>query len=861
MGFYRLLLWLYPASFRNEYGEEMVRLFAERRREATPGARLGLWLEALGDALATAPAAHIDILRQDLKYSLRTLAHSPGFTATAVVVMALGIGATTAVFTIVDRVLLRPLPFAESERLVRIWENVPGYPQLEPSPLNFRDWTGMTASFNGMAAHAMVSFNMIHHEPERVVGAAVTWNLLPLLGIQPSLGRGFAEAEDRPGPPSVVIISDRLWRRSFGGDPAIVGRSVRLDQDTATIVGVMPPDFYFPDRTTDLWVTARFGPQLFQDGDNNFLGVVARLKPGVSLEMARTEMTGVTAALERVRPVENAQTRATVRLLADLVPRQTRMLLRALAAASLCLLLIACSNLASLFLSRFIARRREIVVRAALGAGRERLVRQLFTESLLLSLAGGALGVIVAATATPLLVRLVPATLPIADASIVDGRVLLFALAATILTGIAFGVLPAWRSCAGVDASAITDATRGVTSGGERLRSALITAQMAASIALLIGGGLLVRALVRVQMVDPGFATEQVLTLRTALAGDRYASALDRARFYDRVIAEVQALQGVTAAAYTSFAPMVMRGGIWPVEIPGVTLEADADTVHTASLRFVTPGFFETLGIPRRGGRDVSASDTFEAPFVAVVSESFARRYWPRGDAIGQRFRFAFRERLIVGIVADIRVRGLEAISEPQVYLPYRQVPDGGLPFYTPKDLLIRTTGSPMALAPAVQRIVRDADPELPVSDIKVMADVVALQTTSRRTQVAVVALFGAMSVVLSAVGLHGLLAFSVAQKRREIGIRIALGAKPARVIRMVALKGATLAGWGVAAGMVLGYIAGRLLADVLFGVRPADPLTFGAAALVALLMTVSGTILPALRAVRVDPLTAIRVE
>lgn len=861
MTLFRLLLWCYPASFRHEYGEEMARLFAERRRQTSRLGRISLWLEAIGDAVAAAPAVHLDILRQDLRYSRRALAHSPGFSATAIIVMALGIGATTAVFTTVDRVLLRPLPFVEPERLVRIWENIPGYPQLEPSPMNFRDWTRMASGFDGLAAHAMHSFNMVHREPERVVGAAITWNLMPLLGVQPSLGRGFSEPEDRPGPPSVVIISDRLWKRSFGADPGIIGRSVRLDQHTSTVVGVMPADFYFPDRLTDLWVTARFGPELFADGDNNFLGVLARLKPGTSLDMARAEMDRVTAALEKLRPVENAQTRATIRALSDVVPGQTRLLLRALAAASLCLLLIACSNLASLFLSRFIARRREIVVRAALGAGRERLVRQLMTESLALSLAGGAAGILVAAVATPLLVRLVPATLPIADASVVDGRVLVFALVATVLTGLVFGVLPAWRSCAGVRVSAITDATRGATGGGDRLRSILITAQIAATIALLIGGGLLVRALLRVQTVDPGFSAEEVLTLRTALSGDRYATAVGRARFYERVVSEVQALPGVVAAAYTSFAPMVMRGGIWPVEIPGVTLEQDAETVHTASLRFVTPGSFTTLGIAQRAGRDVSAADTFEAPFVAVVSDSFARRYWPGGDAVGQRFRFAFRERLVVGVVADIRVRGPESISEPQVYLPYKQTPDGGLPFYTPKDLLIRTTGSPMALAASVQRIVRDVDPELPISDIRPLADVVALQTAPRRTQVSIVALFAAMAIVLSAVGLHGLLAFAVTRRHREIGIRIALGAQPARVLRLVMVKGAALAAMGAAGGMFLGYSAGRLLADVLFGIQPGDPVTFAAASAAAVLMTVSGSIFPALRAVRVDPITAIRSE
>jgi predicted permease len=861
MTLYRLLLLIYPASFRHEYGEEMARLFGERRRRTSFAGRLGLWGEALADAFTTAPGIHLDVLRQDLRYSRRALMSSPGFSAAAMLVMALGIGTTTAVFTTVDRVLLRPLPFHAPDQLVRIWENVPGYPQLEPSPVNFRDWTLKARSFEGMAAHAAFSFNMLHREPERVSGAAVTWNLMPLLGVQPSLGRGFTETEDRPGPPSVVVISDRLWKRSFGGDPAIIGRSVRLDQHSVTIIGVMPQDFYFPDRLTDLWVTARFGPEIFEDGDNNFLGVVARLKAGTRLETARTEMERVTAALEKVRPVENAQTRATVRALSDVVPRQARALLRALGVASLCLLLIACSNLASLFLSRFIARRREIVVRAALGAGRERLVRQLLTESLLLSLAGGAAGIGVAAVATPLLIRLVPASLPIADASLLDGRVLLFAVLVTVLTGVIFGVLPAWRSCAGVRASAITDATRSTTGGGDRLRSILISAQIAATVALLIGGGLLVRALLRIQTIDPGFRAEQVLTLRTTLSGDRYDTTLERARFYERIVDEVEALPGVGSAAYTSFAPMVMRGGIWPVEIPGVTLENAADSVHTASLRFVTPGFFTTLGIPQLAGRDVSGGDTDGGPSVAVVSESFARRYWPGGNAVGQRFRFAFRERLIVGIVADIRVRGLEAVSEPQVYLPHKQVPDGGLPFYTPKDLLVRTSGSPMAIAASIQRIIRDADPELPISDIRPLADVVALQTAPRRTHVAIVALFAVMATVLSGVGLHGLLAFGVAQRRREIGIRIALGAPAPRVVRVVVARGAALAAVGALAGMLLGYGAGRWLADVLFGVQPGDPLTFVAAAITALLMTVSGSIFPARRAVRVDPVKAMRTE
>ena len=861
MRLYRVLLHCYPASFRNEYGEEMARLFDERRTGASTAARLALWIEALRDALTTAPRVHLDMLAQDLRYTRRTLARTPGFAIAATVVMALGIGATTAVFSVTDRVLLRPLPFHAPAALVAVWENVPGYPQLEPSPANYRDWTRMAGSFAQLEAYMSYSVNMIRREPSRVEGIALTGDLLPMLGVQPALGRTFTAEESTLGGPEAVILSDRLWRRAFGADPAVLGQPLRLDDTTHTIVGVMPPDFYFPNREADLWVPMTLGPSWFLDRDNNFLRVVGRLKPGVALEAVRAEMDGVMAALEDAHPKENAQTRATVRPLADQVSWQSRLLIRVLAGAALCLLLIACTNLASLLLTRFAARRRELTVRAALGAGRERLTRQLLTESLVLSLAGGAAGVALAYFATPLLARLVPTSLPVPDATVLDLRVLVVAGAITMLTGIAFGVMPAWRISRAAQAVPLREGARGTVGGGERLRAALVAAQIAASIVLLVSTGLLGRALVRIQATDPGFEPHGVLSLRTALPSDRYGTTMSRVQFYDRVLAGVRALPGVTAAAYASFTPMVMRGGIWAVEMPGIDRQQDASDVHTASLRYLTPGYFDTLGVPIRQGRDFSASDTFEAPFVAVVSESFARRYWPGGSALGRTFTIAFHERTIVGVAGDVRVRGLESISEPQVYVPYRQIRDGYMPFYAPKDLLIRATGEPLALTPSVRQIVRAVDPELPVSDVQTMEEVLRLQTTPRRTQMTVLGLFAGMALLLAAVGLHGLLAFGVTQRRREIGVRMALGAPRASVLRLVLGESTALAVLGCAAGLAVAYAAARGFDSLLAGIQPADPWTYATAAALVAIATLTGSLIPALRALGVDPARALRSE
>ena len=858
---YRALLHLYPASFRAEYGEEMCGILARRRRDtAGPAALAALWVGVLFETIFNAAAVHWDILRQDARYTARTLAQSPGFTLTAILVAALGIGANTAAFSVTDFVLIRPLPFAEPDRLVKIWERVPGYSRMELSPANYRDWKRMSSSFAAMGAFGSISVNMVGQgDPQRIEGSAVTANLLPLLRVRPLLGRLFTAAEDREGAAGTLLLSYGLWQAEFGGDAGVLGRRVILDDAPYVVIGVMPPDFHFPNRGARLWTAKRFQEQDFQDRNNNYLQVVARLRRGVTLAQARAELGVVAAELERQYPKENRQTGATVYRLRDELSEQSRLLLIALCGAAICVLLIACANLANLLLARALMRRKELAVRAAMGAGRERLVRQLATESLVLAVLGGAAGVLAALAAVPLLAKLVPNTLPIAGAPSVDFRVLIFAGLITCATGIGFGTVPALRACGHADLSGLREGARAGGGRRDRLRSALVIAEVMASVVLLVSAGLLVRALWRIQATDPGFRPGGVLTLRTALPLPKYEKTAMRQEFYTRVLSSVRALPGVSSAAYISFLPMVMRGGIWPVSV--ASQPRDPAESGTASMRFLTPGFFAALGIPLRLGRDVSESDSINQPLVAVVSESFVRRYWPGENPLGRHFQFAIHDRTVIGVVGDIRVRGLERSSEPQIYLPYKQVQDGWFPFYTPKDLVIRSSAAPGTLLPAVRRIVRGVDTDQPISDVRTMADIVEDETASRSAQVRVLGAFAGIAFLLAAVGIHGLLSFAVSRRTQEIGVRIALGAQSGAIVKMVVGQGIVLAAAGVLPGMALAYAAGRAMEALLAGVKPGDAAAFFTAAGLSLLMAVSGSLLPALRAVRIDPITAIRAE
>ena len=856
---YRALLRLYPAGFRAEYGAEMCAAFAERAaRIDGPFAPLRIVLAAVGDVVPNAIGAHREVLAQDLRHAARSLRRTPGFTVTAILLVALGVGANTAAFSLADFVFVRPLPFPDADRLVKVWQASPGYSRVEMSPALHRDWASMARSFSAFGAYVNAEVNLVGlAEPRRLTIARVTPDVLPLLGVPALAGRVIAPADSADG--AVVVVSHALWRGQFGGADDIVGRVVRLDGVPHTVIGVMPPSFHFPDRRAEAWTPLLSREEDFADRSNNYFAGIARLRPGATVDRAREELEAAAAVLAEQYPEDGEAPGATVYLLRDELSPRARLLVLALCGAAVCILLLAGANLASLLLARGEGRRRELAVRTALGAGRERLVRQLVTESVALALVGGVVGIAVAAASVPLLAHLVPSGLPVAERPTLDARVLALAVLVVGATSLLFGVLPGVRVGDASVADALRDGVR--TAGGRtrRLRAALVVVEVASSVVLLVSSGLLIRAVWRIQSVDPGFRAAEVLTARTVLPRPRYDVTERRARFYDRVLNDVRALPGVTGAAYISGLPMRMRGGIWPVEIPG--REAPRDESHLVSLRFVTPDLFRTLGVPLVQGRDVAESDTREAPFVAVVSESFARRHWPNEDPIGQRFGLAFSERTVVGVVGDVRVRGLEQSSEPQVYLPYRQVPDSSLVGYFPKDLVVRTSGAAAPLLPAIRRAVRAADPEQPVSDVEMLSEIVAGETAPRVTQLRLLALLSAIALVIAAVGIHGLLTVAVARRSQELAVRRALGARVMDLVGLVLAEGMLLAVVGIVAGVSLAYPAARAMGALLAGIEPADPLTLGVVSALCLAAAGIGCLRPAVRAARADPLAAMRAE
>jgi putative ABC transport system permease protein len=811
--------------------------------------------------IISASAVHWDILKQDLRYTVRTLSRARGFAFTAILITALGVGANTAAFSVADFVLLRPLPFADPDTLVRACEGprtAAGWGCMnELSPANFRDFKAMSSSFEAMGAFTGGTVNLVGiGEPRRLSIAPVTSDVLPLLGVTPALGRMFDAREDDR---RAAVISYGLWQSQFAADPSVLGRTVRLDDVPHTIIGVMPRGFYFPTRDVQLWTALTFQDQAYADRTNTYIQGVARLKPGVTFEQARADLEVVAARLSRDYPETNAETGVSFFRMSESMSPRFRLMLMALGGASVCLLLLTCANLANLLLARAAARERELAVRAALGAGRERLMRQLVTESLILTLLGGAAGLAVAAVGVPLFASLVPATLPIDTEPALDLRMIAFAALFTTLTALGFGLFPAIRAGRRATFDALREGGRAGSGVKQRLRSVLVTVEVTMSVVLLITSGLLIRAVWQIQAIDPGFRPDHVLALNMALPRPKYDKPLQRVQFYDRVLARVRALPGVQSAAFTSGLPMVTTGLVTSIAIPGrVAPPARRDVV---SHRWVTPQYFSTMGIPLRRGRDVEDGDRGNRAWVAVVSASFAERYWPGEDPIGRAFLHLGNTRIVVGVVGDIKVRGLERTSEPQMYLPAEQAPDPFPAGFDPKELVIRHSGQASTLLSAVRHIVRAIDAAQPIADVRTMDDVIAGETASRRGQLQVLGVFAIVGILLSAVGIYGLLAYTVSQRSQEIGVRLALGADPARVGRMIVADGMRLALFGIAPGVLAAYAAARGMSALLFGIAPSDPATFATASGVALVTVFAGTVVPAWRAMRVTPMSVLRAE
>ncbi|MDQ3743024.1 MAG: ABC transporter permease [Acidobacteriota bacterium] len=802
-------------------------------------------------------------IAQDLRFSFRTLRKNPGFTLAAALALAIGIGANTAIFSVVNAVLLRPLPYPESGRLARVWEKRPRLAKGRVSFADYNDWKAQNHVFEAIAAYQVGDYNLTGgDEPEQVHGAAVSADLFSVLRAEREAGRTFMAEEERQKSNPVLILSHGLWARRFGANPSLLGQTVNLDNKTYSVVGIMPEDFSFPARQTELWVPLAINPNSPIAGRGmHILEVVARLKPGVSLAQARAEMDTIAGRLERQYPEENTGHGVSVLSLQDDVTGNFRTGLLIIFSVVGFVLLIACTNVANLLLARAATRRKEIALRTALGATRVRIVRQLLTESLLLSVTGGALGLLIGYWCVELVVLLSAGNVPRIEESNVDLRVLLFTLLTSLVTGIVFGLAPALQiSRTDLNETLKEGGAGGATNtSGKRLRGALVVAEVALSLVLLIGAGLTLKSFARVQSVAPGFSAENVLTAKINLPNSKYRGS-QRAAFAEQVLERIRANPQVIAAGAVTHLPLAGNGPTFNFDVDGRP-PARPGEEFKAQMRCATPDYFRALGVPVLEGRPFSSRDSADAPNVVIINDMMAQRYWPDESPVGKRIsldkddagRPVWRE--IIGVVRGVRHDGLEFEPEPQMYTPLSQF---SMPFLT---FAIHTKGQPLNLVGDLRREVLAADKNQPVSDVRTMEQIVSESIAPRQFNMLLLGLFAGIAVLLAAIGIYGVISYSVTQRTRELAIRVALGASPGDVMRLVVRQGLALTGVGLVIGTGLALVVGRLLQSQLLGASDADPLTFVGIPLLLTAVALLACYLPARRAAKVDPMIALRYE
>lgn len=812
-------------------------------------------------------------LWQDLRYGARTLIKKPGFTLIAVLTLSLGIGANTAIFTVINAALLRPLPYPEAERLTVVATTMrrDTVEVRSTSYPDFVDWRAQNTVFERIAARVSASFTLTGGaEPENVRGELVSADYFPLLRAQTVRGRTFLPEEDRaPDTHRVAVVGYGLWQRRFGGAPALVGQTIQLNDGNYTVVGIMPEGFRGVSDQSEIWlpimmVSSVRSEDHLRQRDQRWLSAVGRLKPDVTLAHAQTEMDAIMGRLEQAYPDSNRNRGARVTPLHEQFFGGLQLTLWVLLGAVGCVLLVACANVANLQLQRAAGRASEMAVRLALGATPRRLIRQLLTESLLLALIGGALGVLLALWSVDFLIKLSPVAFPSFVNLTLDGRVLGFSLLISVLTGALFGLAPALQAVRPALNETLKAGGRNASGGlgRNRLLGLLVVSEIALALTLLIGAGLMIRSLQRLQAVDPGFDSERLLTMRVSLPRQAYQENQIVA-FSQQLRERLQSLPGAQSVALASDLPLSGSTSAGPVELEGRPATPADGEIRIYRHR-VTPGFFSTLGISLVKGRDFTADDHAQAPGVVIISEAMARRYWPNEDPIGKRLREDSHGSptpepwlSIVGVVADVKYRGLpqNPNADPDVYYPLLQAPARNL------FLAMRASIDPESLVAAVRGVLQKLDPDLPAYSVATMSQQVANQTTQSRFSAWLLSIFGALALALAAVGIYSVMAYAVEQRSREIGIRVAMGARAGDVLKMVIGQGMRLALLGVALGLGAALALTQLMKRLLFNVAAADPLTYGAISLLLTLVALLACWIPARRATKVDPLVALRCE
>ncbi len=802
----------------------------------------------------------LEQLIQDVKYASRMLRKSPGFVLTAVLSLALGIGANTAIFTVVNAVLLRPLPFPQPDRLVQLWETKPSkaYFRNVVNPFNFLDWRERTHSFERMAAVTALNTNLTGlGDPVALQGMQVSPSFFSILGIWPALGRSFLPEEGLPGHDHVAILSFALWRSRFGGDPSIVGKKITVDGEPSTVIGVMPRGFKLPKYTPEIWTPLPIVRSKEWEG-GRFLQVIARLKPGVTLEQAQEDLRRAAhqSAVERPDADEGWSAEA-IPMRADATEHVRLPLLVLLGAVGL-VLLIACANVANLLLMRAASRQREVAIRAALGAGRRRLLQQMLSESLLLAFLACAAGLVFAYAGVRALTAMIPAQtqFPRMDAIHIDGWVLLFALGASIASALIFGLAPSFQVSQVVPHETLQiGAVR--TAARSTLRQGLVVVEVAVSLILLFGAGLMLRSFHRLMSVDPGFETQHILTMGMFTSPAKYSDDHKRADYFTRILEQIRDVPGVKAAGSVHFLPLegATSGSCFTRSDEGQPVPS---TSPDADFLVISPGYFQTMGTPLLSGRFFDARDRFGTRSVIMVNQQFVRRFLADRNPIGQRLNVCWTVKSpaeIVGVVADARQTELQTAPKPTIFVDNLQAP-----MYF-ANLVVRTTGDPMRMTRAVEAAIHRTDPDQPLTHIETMEQVFSESVAQPRLQLVLLVVFGGIAALLAIVGIYGVIAYSVAQRTREIGIRVALGAQQTDVGRMVLREGAVLAVTGALIGTAGALMAARLLRTLLFETAPADPATLGFVLAAVILVALLATLIPARRAAHVDPVTALRYE